>query len=224
MKKIIGFLFLFLIMLQANAQKNNSRDSGLVQFSGLLLSADSIIPIPFANIFISHRKYGTYSNLDGYFSFVAKKGDTVVFTHVEFKNTYYVVSDTLTDHKYSIVKLMVQDTFFMPGVVVRAMPNRATFDHMFVTKTIPDDDLQRAKNNLERERLRDLSAGGGPDASLAYKNMVNQYNQRALYSHGQIPPMNVLNPFAWLQFFESWKRGDYKAKAKPIPKVNPVSK
>jgi len=32
------------------------------------------------------------------------------------------------------------------------------------------------------------------------------------YYNGQIPPMNIFNPFAWNEFIKSWKRGDYKKK------------
>lgn len=218
MKKIILLTFIFLTASISFAQKNQ-RDSGLVQFSGLLLSADSIFPIPFANIFVSKNPYGTYSNLDGYFSFVAKKGDTVVFTHVEFQKSYFIIPDTLHDFKYHIVKLMVQDTFYFPGVVVTPMPNRATFDHLFTTKVIPNDDLQRAKNNLEREELREQAMSlNSEDASIAYKNIANMYAQKSYYAGGQIPPMNIMNPFAWLQFFDAWKRGEYKKKSTSVKK------
>lgn len=213
MKKVILILFLVVSSFNAFSINHNKKDTSLIQFSGMLLSSDSLVPIPFANIFVSHRMYGTYSNLQGYFSFVANKGDTIVFSHVEFEKSYFVIPDTLSDHKYNIVKLMVQDTIFLPGVKITAMPNRATFDYMFTTKVIPNDDLQRAKDNLERERLRELAINSNDqDASLAYKNMVNMYNQKSYYAGGQIPPMNIMNPFAWLQFFEAWKRGDYKKK------------
>ncbi|MEZ4804584.1 MAG: carboxypeptidase-like regulatory domain-containing protein [Bacteroidia bacterium] len=188
-------------------------DSGLIQFSGILLTSDSLYPVPFANIYVQKRPYGTYSNLEGYFSFVARKGDTIVFSHVEFKRSTYVIPDTLTDFKYSIVKLLTQDTVNFPGVVVMPMPNRATFDHKFVTNEIPNDDIQRAKNNLEREALKEQAFSmTGSDASEAYKQITRMYAQKSYYAGGQIPPMNILNPFAWAQFFEAWKRGDFKRK------------
>ena len=196
-----------------DAQVKQSTDTGLIQFSGILLSADSLHPIPFANIFVQKRPFGTYSNLEGYFSFVAKKGDTIVFSHVEFKKAYFIIPDSLRDYKYSIVKLMTYDTVNFPGTKVFPMPNRATFDHLFVTKEIPNDDVQRAKNNLEREALKEQAfALEGSDASEAYKQLSRMYAQKSYYAGGQIPPMNILNPFAWAQFFEAWKRGDYKKK------------
>ena len=215
MNKKIG-LYLFLVLpFFSVAQTQLQRDSGLIQFSGILLSSDSIYPIPFANIFVQRKPYGTYSNLEGYFSFVARKGDTVIFSHVEFKRSILVIPDTLKDYKYSIVKLMTQDTVYFPGVIIMPMPNRATFDHLFVTKEIPNDDVQRAKNNMEREELKEQAFSlEGSDASEAYRQITRMYAQKSYYAGGQIPPMNILNPFAWAQFFEAWKRGDFKRKSR----------
>ena len=211
---LISLLALFLdVSAQKGGTVQNKRDSGLIQFSGILLSADSIFPIPFASVSVIRKPYGTYSNLEGYFSFVARKGDTIVFSHVEFDKSYFVIPDTLTDYKYSIVKLMTQDTIHFPDVMIMPMPNRATFDYLFVTKEIPNDDVQRAKNNLEREDMKEQAFSmTGADASEAYKQIARNTAAKSYYAGGQIPPMNILNPFAWAQFFEAWKRGDFKKK------------
>lgn len=211
MKKLLFGLLVF-VSLGLNAQ--NKRDSNLIQFSGILLSADSLYPVPFANISVLGKPYGTYSSLEGYFSFVARKGDTIAFSHVEFKTSYYTIPDSLKGFKYSIVKVMTQDTFYLPGTRVMPMPNRATFDHAFVTKDIPDDDLERAKNNLELEAMKERAYKMDNDASEAYRAVLRSQMQKSYYAGGQIPPMNILNPFAWAQFFEAWKRGDFKSKKK----------
>lgn len=220
MYRFFILLIAVFVFTEVNAQTpaQAKRDSGLIQFSGLLLSSDSIYPIPFASIYVQKKPYGTYSNLEGYFSFVARAGDTVIFSHVEFKKSYMVIPDTLKDFKYSVVKLLTKDTNFFPGVVIMAMPPRATFDHLFVTKEIPNDDIQRAKNNLEREEMKEQAGSlTTADASEAYKYMARNYAERSYYNGGQIPPMNIMNPFAWAQFFEAWKRGDFK-KRKPATK------
>jgi hypothetical protein len=211
MKKILFILSVFICSV-VNAQ--TSRDSNLIQFSGMLLSADSLFVIPFANISVVGKPYGTYSSLEGYFSFVARKGDTIAFSHVEFKTAYFTIPDTLKGYKYSIVKLMTEDTIYLPGTRVMPMPNRATFDYAFVTKDIPDDDFERAKNNLELEAMKERAYKMDNDASEAYRAVLRSQMQKSYYAGGQIPPMNILNPFAWAQFFEAWQRGDFKTKKK----------
>ena len=162
------------------------------------------------------KPYGTYSSLEGYFSFVARKGDTIAFSHVEFKTSYFKIPDTLKGYKYSIVKLMNQDTFHVPGVVVMPMPNRSTFDYAFVTKDIPDDDLERAKNNLELEAMKERAYKMDNDASEAYRAVLRNQIQRSYYAGGQIPPMNILNPFAWAQFFEGLEKGRFQIQKEKI--------
>ncbi len=222
-KKPLLLIVVLSIVSTVFSQNRNTKkiDSTLIQFSGLLLTSDSIHPIPFASVYVNKNPYGYYSNLDGYFSIVASKGDTVIFSHVEFNRTYFIIPDTLKEQKYSIIKLMTKDTQYFPGVMITAMPPRATFDYLFVTKEIPNDDISRAKDNLEREAMRDqASTLSGSDASEAYKAMAREYSTKYNYAAGQVPPMNLLNPFAWAQFFESWKRGDYKKK-KPATTPKP---
>ncbi|MDI1233987.1 MAG: carboxypeptidase-like regulatory domain-containing protein [bacterium] len=211
MKKL---LFGLLVLVSAGLNAQTGKDSNLIQFSGILVNADSLYPVPFANISVIGKPYGTYSSLDGYFSFVARKGDTIAFSHVEFKTSYYIIPDSLKGFKYSMVKVMTQDTFYLPGQRVMPMPNRATFDYAFVTKGIPDDDFERAKNNLELEAMKERAYKMDNDASEAYRAVLRNQMQRSYYAGGQIPPMNILNPFAWAQFFEAWKRGDFKTKKK----------
>lgn len=207
------FLIVAALVFSVSARaQNNKIDSGLIQFSGILLTADSLFTIPFANISVIHKPYGTYSNLDGSFSFVARKGDSIAFTHVEFQTSYFRIPDTLKSFKYSIVKLMNKDTLYLPSTTILPMPNRSTFDYAFVTKDIPGDDFERAKNNLALQAMKEAASDMNTDAAAAYRNVVRQYVQRTYYAGGQIPPMNILNPFAWAQFFEAWKRGDFKKK------------
>ncbi|MBC7426035.1 MAG: carboxypeptidase-like regulatory domain-containing protein [Bacteroidia bacterium] len=194
-----------------------AQDSNLIQFTGLVLTADSINPIPFANIWIRNKGTGDYSNLEGYFSFVASKGDTIQFSHVEFETSYIVIPDTLSSYKYSIIKLMTResDTFIIKKETGWwALPSRATFDHAFIVTEVPDDGLERARKNLDREVLKENAAKMGMDGSENFRNYMMQQAQRRYYA-GQTPPINLLNPFAWAQFFEAWKRGDYKSKKKP---------
>lgn len=216
LRKLVILVLFFGIFFntQLSAQEKSNRDSGLIQFSGLLLTADSLKPIPFGYVYVQHKTYGRlYTDLDGYFALVAKVGDTIVFSHAEFTKSTIVVPDTLKSFKYSVVKLMTRDTQYFAGYKVVAMPPRAIFDEMFARMDIPNDDIQRAKDNLEREAIKEQAGSlAGTDATEAYKTLAKQYANKVNYNAGQYPPMNLLNPFAWAQFFEAWKRGDYKRK------------
>jgi hypothetical protein len=41
--------------------------------------------------------------------------------------------------------------------------------------------------------------------------LQSQQAQRNYWA-GQQPPMTIFNPFAWMEFLNAWKRGDFKRK------------
>ncbi|MCB9246910.1 MAG: carboxypeptidase-like regulatory domain-containing protein [Flavobacteriales bacterium] len=211
---IILLLTPTLTIAQSGRDRNNSK---LIQFSGLVMTSDSLMTIPYVNIFSKNSRRGTSSDLNGYFNFVAEKGDTIMFTCIGFKDSYYVISDTLSSTKYSMVKLMTSDTVHLPEAVVRALPLRDMFDYVFVHAEIPDTDMDRARKNLERQQMKDAREEMNPDGRESGKSYLNQQAQRYYYA-GQLPPNNLLNPMAWVQFFEAWKRGDFKMEKKPEQK------
>ena len=49
------------------------------------------------------------------------------------------------------------------------------------------------------------------DGREAVKYQMQQQANKYYYS-GQLPPMNILNPMAWADFIQAWKRGDFKNK------------
>lgn len=196
-------------------RSKDSLENNLVQFSGVVMTSDSLIGIPYVNVIIRKTKTGTYSDFNGYFNFVAHKGDTIDFSCIGFKSSFYVIPDSLSGNKYSMLKLMTEDTVFLDVSIITPMPKRDMFDYYFVKADIPDDDMERARKNLEREKLKEEAESMTADGSEAGKYYLAQ-RARSYYSAGQIAPNNLLNPFAWAQFFEAWKRGDFKKKDKAI--------
>ncbi|MBO6515615.1 MAG: carboxypeptidase-like regulatory domain-containing protein [Bacteroidia bacterium] len=202
------------------AQTEEAQDGGddnLVQFSGVVMTSDSLMGVPYVSIVTRRTQLGVYSDYNGYFNFVAQKGDTIDFSCIGFKTSFYIIPDTLTRSKYSMIKLLTADTFYLETTVVTPLPRREMFDYYFVNADIPDDDMERARKNLRREELKEQSENLRPDGSESGKFYLAQ-QARAYYSAGQLAPNNLLNPFAWAQFFEAWKRGDFKKQKKDFSK------
>jgi hypothetical protein len=140
-----------------------------------------------------------------------KKGDTILFNQVEQEPSWHVVPDSLQGNRFSIIKLMVQDTISIPAIFIRALPLKALFENEFVTKEIPDDAYERARQNLEAEALKEELRMRPADAHTS-QQMLAQSRANELYYYKQAPPQNYFSPTAWMQFLESWKRGDFKKK------------
>jgi len=186
------------------------QDKGeFVQFSGIVVSEDSLQPVPYCTIIDNQTKRGTTSDYFGYFSFVAKKGDSIIFSSVGYKKNSFSIPDTLTSNKYSLIQIMYSDTIMLKTAVIYPWPSKEQFAKAFVEAEIPNDDYQRAMNNLSRSQLNERMEFTPMDGALNFKWQQQQI-QSKLYYAGQYAPNSLLNPFAWAKFIEAWKRGDFK--------------
>ncbi len=203
----------FIIMISSLQLHAQTRNQDLVQFSGVIVTADSIRPIPFAHIIVKNAYYGTISDYNGYFSFVAKKNDTIVFSAVGFKKESFVIPDTIRNNRYSMIQVMATDTIYLSETVIYPWPTREQFKEAFLNLEIPDDDLEIARKNLDKAEIRKRAELMDMDGSMNYKYYIDQKIYQ-LYYNGQTQPITILNPFAWAQFIKAWKEGKFKRKDK----------
>jgi hypothetical protein len=208
------WLLLLIVLLGSNTiakAQPGKENNPYILFTGLVLTSDSLKPIPFVNIRTPKRGLIGYTDYLGHFDVVVKKGDTILFNQVEQEPSWHVVPDSLQGNRFSIIKLMVQDTISIPAIFIRALPLKALFENEFVTKEIPDDAYERARQNLEAEALKEELRMRPADAHTS-QQMLAQSRANELYYYKQAPPQNYFSPTAWMQFLESWKRGDFKKK------------
>ncbi|MEI7662727.1 MAG: carboxypeptidase-like regulatory domain-containing protein [Bacteroidota bacterium] len=213
MKKWLAFLpLLFSFAFFANAQQAKEIDDNLslVQFSGITITADSLNPVPSTKIIdvCSHR--GTTSDINGYFSFVAHKLDTVVFTALGFKPASFIIPDTITKQRYSLIQLMTADTLTLAVAFIFPWPTLEEFKRAFIELKIPDDDLEIARKNLMAADIRMRAENYPMDANMNYRNFIDNQTSK-LYYFGQTQSYNILNPFAWAKFIKAWKDGKFKS-------------
>lgn len=186
---------------------------GLVQFSGVIVSSDSLQPVAFASIFDKASKRGTVSDYYGYFSFVAGVGDTIVFRSVGYKQSMYFIPDSLPEGRYSIIHMMEKDTILLKEAKVYPWPSQEELADAFMNMDTQMDDLAKARQNLSGENMAFAAARLPADGSVTYKWERQQYQTR-LYYNGGAPPMNILNPIAWGQFIDYWRKGKFSKKNK----------
>lgn len=193
----------------ALAQVDANEKRELIQFSGVIVTGDSLNKVPYVNIIITNSNRGTISDFFGYFSFVAQEQDTIQFSAVGFKKAQFVIPDSLSINRYSLIQLMVRDTILLPETFIYPWPTKEQFRQAFMNLSIPDDDLERAKKNLELAEMRERYKATGMDASMNFTNAMQEQSSK-LYYAGQDPPIGLLNPIAWVKFIEAWKKGELK--------------
>lgn len=189
--------------------EQEAQENDLIQFSGIVLSADSLEALSGVTIRVANTRRGTASNADGFFSIVVRKNDTLVFTAIGLKQELYIVPETLKNNKYTIIKTLSEDTLLFGQVLVRPFISKELFQHYFVTLELPDEYGDIAKENLDPDKIRELSFAMGMDGNENSKYYLNQQSYKYYYA-GQMPPIQLMNPFAWAQFFKAWKDGKLK--------------
>jgi len=197
--------------INLHAQVADDDDAKLVQFSGIIITADSLNPVPYAKLQVKSTSYGTASDSYGFFSFVAHLKDTVLFTAIGYKPASFIIPDTITQKKYSLIQLMTNDTLTLSAAIIFPWPTLEDFKKAFVETKIPDDEYEIAKKNLDIYNLRLAALDYPMDARMNYNNYIENTTSK-LYYFGQQQPFNIFNPFAWAQFIKAWKAGKFKSK------------
>lgn len=206
MKKL---LLILIVLVAATAFEGKAQEKNLIQFTGVVLANDSLTPVPFASVIIKSSRRGTISDFYGYFSFVAQPSDTVIFSSVGYRKSEFVLPDSLSSNKYSLIKILQKDTVDLTTITVRPLPTWDQFKTAFMNYDVPMDDMTRALHNLDKASMAQRADMIAMDGSMNYKNyMQQQYHQ--LYYAGQLPPQNIFNPIAWSKFIQAWRDGDYK--------------
>ena len=201
------------MLVYFSSQAQEKADPKLIQFSGVVMASDSLNPVAYCNISILGTTRGTSSDFYGYFSLVAKEGDSIKFSSIGYETAFFQIPSGLESNRYSVIQLMTEDTVFLAETVIYPWPTKEEFETAFMELEIPDDYLEKARKNLEREKLRELGIAMANDGNESTDYYLRQDAQRYYYA-GQIPPMDIFNVFAWGKFIKAWKEGKFKRKDK----------
>ncbi len=208
----------FILLFAANdivAQHNSPALERIVQISGKVITEENDRPVfvPYAVVAVQGTNRGTLTDFSGFFSIVVRTGETLVFSVLGFKDAFYHVPDSLDRDRYTIFQIISRDTFLLPEAIVYPWPDPDYFIREFLAMDVHDDLEDIAAENLSEKamsQLREYLPSDGPEHTALYLRQQSQ----DYYSEGQIKPINLFNAFAWQQFIQAWKRGDFKKKDK----------
>ncbi len=211
MRSCYNTVLLLLALLAARVSNAQTGYDNIVQINGVVMTADSLRAVPGATIQVKNKNRGVETEYNGVFSIVVYKGDTLQFSSVGYRPKEYVVPRNIDGQYYSMIQLMVQDTFYLPETIIRPLPTKEAFDYAFKYWDIPNDQYELARRNTDAYLLRMLAYTLPMDGREAQSRALRKQANEAVY-YGQRPPFQIFNPIAWGEFFEAWKRGDYRKK------------
>lgn len=183
----------------------------LVQVDGVVMTSDSLRYVPNTTVLVKNQNRGVECSNTGVFSIVCSKGDTLVFTNLGFRKKEIIIPEKYNGVYYPLVALMVQDTFYLPEAIVHPLPSKEEFDYAFRYWIIPYDQYAMARINTNKYALRAIAytlPRDGRESQAMYQ--ANNAKNAAYINMPNGQPMNILNPFAWGDFLQAWKRGDFR--------------
>jgi hypothetical protein len=216
------FLLLAVVALSGahTAYGQEKTDKNLVQMSGII-SSEKVGTIPFSTVKIKNTFRGTIAGVDGFYTFVVKPKDTVEFSAVGFKKTFFVVPGDVKDQKLTYSPVLKTDTLTFEESVVYPWPSKEQFRQAFMDLKLDETYMDIAKRNMDQEKLlalyQEMARDGGENQQYVLQQIASSFyysgGQRNYHMVGGSPiPTTLLNPIAWVQFFKAIKDGEFKKK------------
>ena len=189
---------------------SQAQEKPIVQFSGLVYNLDSNVVVPYVSISNRSDRGKTFSaNHQGYFSFVAQEGDTIVFSSIGYRREALVIPANVPDKKYTVIIKLKAEVVNLPMVRVLPWASIDDFNRDFLAMKFADDDLEIARKNVTRTSLmamaRSLPRDGTEMNNLNFQNNHIALSNKNMNQRGANP---LLNPFAWGALIQQIMQGD----------------
>ena len=215
-KGITTFIFIFF----AISAYSQTEQPVIVELSGAVITNDSLKQfIPYAHILVQNRNQIMATNDEGFFAFAAVANDTIIFSHLGFKTEKLWIPDTLKDKAYLVMVTLEWDTTMLEPVILYPWPSKDNFSEDFLAMQVKMTEYDMAQRNLAIAALKEKAAAMGYSAE-EMSNYIMKVQNQSMYNQGRYYGADggaaivgaLTNPFAWAEFFNALKRGDFKSK------------
>ena len=195
--------------------QSNAVDSTLttppevIQISGMVVTGDSLSPLPFATVFRKRDLRGIMTDANGFFSIPALENDTITVSSVGFITQEFSVPDDLEFNRMNVVQPLGRDTIEIDQAFIYPWPTRERFREEFLELQLTADAFTIGQQRLNAADIYDRLMEVGRDGSEVYNYTVQQQAQQNYYQ-GQLAPISLFNPIAWAKFVEAIRNGSLK--------------
>ncbi len=210
MKRIFLALAILLACTTFSQTDNGPVKNNYIQLSGIVVEGDSLLGVPFVSVYKGSKPV-TITDYYGFFTLVVQPGDEIRFSSLAHQNAVYKLDDTLSLKHYYIIQRLVKDTIMLANIDVYPWPTKEEFKKAFLSLDLGENDYDRAYKNLDKNQLSYNERNMKMDAQANYRYAMQQYLTK-VYTAGQYPTISLLNPIAWAQFIDAWRKGKFKKK------------
>ena len=181
----------------------------VIQISGMVVTGDSLSPLPFATVFRKRDLRGIMTDANGFFSIPALENDTITVSSVGFITQEFSVPEDLEFKRMNVVQPLGRDTIEIDQAFIYPWPTRERFREEFLELQLTADAFTIGQQRLNAADIYDRLMEVGRDGSEVYNYTVQQQAQQNYYQ-GQLPPISLFNPIAWAKFVEAIRNGSLK--------------
>jgi len=191
MTKFTAILVLMLFPMLQSWGQVQTKDS--IFLSGLIMDKDSLTIMPFTNISINGQMLGS-ANEKGRFAMWVVKKDTLTFSFIGYRNSRYIVADSLREKQFIIGIFMGRDTIAFEQTIVLPRLDKSYIAYE-LTQFSPNRNMYNATNNLnlanyQAQTLAPINEKW--DASMNQKYAANNQQSSAIY-RGQLKQDQMLS-------------------------------
>ena len=209
---LVSFLLLW-ALVQSTKVIAQDEELRLIQFSGIVMGADSTSGVPGVHIYEPTKGRGTTTNPYGYFSMPVMEGDSLIISAVSYERQHFVIPSGKSEN-YTVIIELTQDTTYLPELEIFPYPTEELFKEAILALELPNQgDYRNLQRNLDQAMLQKMFANQAMGPSSNHNYYIQQ-QMAAWNNRFQPTSIPLLNPFAWAQFIKSIKRGDLKKKKK----------
>lgn len=201
--RIITPLFFSLLLLMAVMPAQAQQPPSTVRVTGVVVDQASIRALPYVTIKNKNAEGDFLTDTTGYFSLMARPGDTLIFQAMSYMPDQYVVPPDTDGGHFAIVEVMQKDAVLLEEVTIRSFPTQQQFEQIFLQ--IDPDDLPENKMRLKEH------VDGIVRDETNMQEYIMDYNkrQRVYWLSREGPRNDFLNPERWTEFIRAWQDGRF---------------
>ena len=186
----------------------------VVQFTGIVVTGDSLLGVPGATVYVARTGLGTVSNAYGYFSLAVLTGDSIVIRSLGLATQTVVIPKDYQPKNYSVIIPLRVDALLLGEVRVFPYASERDFQEAYLALRLPGGTGREAATKADEQLLRQvfLTQPVGAVANFRQTMQTQRYDYdrslgRAPNQYSNDP---LLNPFNWLRLIKQVKRGELK--------------
>lgn len=167
-------------------------------------------PIPYVHVINQRNARISTSNKDGLYALLVNPGDTIRLSCMGYQTIRYGVPDSITTFQHIKDFTMTPDTIILKEFTVHPWKTYHEFKRAFLELELFSQEEKNGIRNIQLMMIHLHNPGNkSSDPGMSYRTASRQYyNENFRYKY-QPPSNQLLNPFAWAQFFEALKKGNY---------------